>query len=43
MTEYTFELIFKLKKGESPDLHLDALYEAGCDDATVGTGALGFL
>lgn len=43
MTEYTFELIFKLNKGESPDLHLDALYVAGCDDATVGTGVLGYL
>ncbi|NQZ07455.1 MAG: DNA-binding protein [Algicola sp.] len=43
MTEYTFELIFKLNKGESPDQHLDVLYEAGCDDATVGTGVHGFL
>jgi predicted DNA-binding transcriptional regulator AlpA len=43
MTEYTFELIFKLNKGESPNLHLDALYEAGCDDANVGTGAAGYL
>ena len=43
MTEYTFELIFKLNKDEQPELYIDRLYEAGCDDATVSVGAIGYL
>ena len=41
MPEYSFALSFKLKDGESSELYLDALFEAGCDDSTVGIGAKG--
>lgn len=28
---------------QNPEDHLDALYEAGCDDATVGVGNQGMI
>ena len=42
--EFEFELVFALPEG-SPDEEavLDALYEAGCDDATVGLGKRGAI
>lgn len=43
MSEYNFELFFRLKPSEAPLQYLDALYEAGCDDATVSTGMPGFI
>jgi len=43
MNEYTFELMFKLSSGEAPEQYLDALYEAGCDDALASTGLTGYL
>lgn len=43
MGEYTFDLMFKLAKGEEPNTYLDALYEAGCDDAVILTGEIGCL
>ena len=43
MNEYTFELIFKLEHGEQSDQYLDAIYEAGCSDATILTGKVGYL
>ncbi|POP54279.1 DNA-binding protein [Zhongshania marina] len=44
MTEYNFELHFVLPE-DRPDSedHLDALFEAGCDDALVGAGKLGHI
>jgi hypothetical protein len=43
MTEYEFELIFKLTPGEDPAQRLDALFEAGCDDALPGIGQKGYI
>lgn len=41
MTEYDFLLKFDLPDpGTGPEGFVDALYEAGCDDATVGIGLL---
>ena len=35
MTTYSFTLLFKLSSSEQdPDEYVEALYEAGCDDAT---------
>jgi len=44
MNEYAFSLSFHLPdpKADPEDL-LDALYEAGCDDALVGTGVHGTI
>ena len=37
MDDYTFTLNFTLPQREdTPDQYLDALYEAGCDDALFG-------
>lgn len=41
MNEYEFNLVFELNNDEDPDQHLDALFEAGCDDAMVGFGKKG--
>ncbi len=39
MNGYEFTLTFSLPEAEGdPEQYLDALYEAGCDDALVGTG-----
>lgn len=43
MTDFNFELIFKLTDGENPENYIDALYDAGCDDATLSTGAPGYI
>jgi len=44
MAEFEFELIFKLPNSkEDATLYLDRLYEAGCDDALVGTGRVGMV
>jgi predicted DNA-binding transcriptional regulator AlpA len=44
MNEFDFELIFKLVDGKKvPDEYLDALFENGCDDATISTGQLGMI
>ncbi|EDX82715.1 hypothetical protein S7335_1018 [Synechococcus sp. PCC 7335] len=41
---YDFELSFKLPGVNADgDQYLDALFEAGCDDATIGTGRRGFI
>jgi predicted DNA-binding transcriptional regulator AlpA len=44
MSEYEFTLTFSLP-GEpwDPEYYLDALYEAGCDDALIGTGQPGTI
>ena len=42
MTEYDFVLKFDLPDHDAdPEQFVDALYEAGCDDATVGIGQNG--
>jgi len=42
--EFEFDLMIALPAGErDEDAMLDALYEAGCDDAIVGTGAAGLV
>ena len=44
MKEYDFALIFRLKQSDqNPEIYLDSLYEAGCDDALVGIGKPGYL
>lgn len=44
MTDYTFVLNFTLPNREDdPEAYLDALYEAGCDDASVGLGRPGMI
>ena len=44
MTTYNFSLRFKLPDSQpDPEKYLDALYEAGCDDASVGIGRLGMV
>ncbi len=42
MNEYQFTLTFSLPgEDDDPAEYLDALYESGCEDAIVGTGASG--
>ena len=41
---YNFELSFKLPGVDADgEQYLDALYEAGCDDAMIGIGRKGFI
>ena len=43
-TEYEFDLVFALPEEASDEnAMLDALHEAGCDDAAVGVGASGLV
>jgi hypothetical protein len=42
MAEYEFSLKFRLPDGDAdPERFVDALSEAGCDDATIGIGQKG--
>ena len=44
MTEYEFTLTFTLPDAQDdPVQYLDALFDAGCDDAIVGTGTSGTI
>ena len=44
MNEYEFTLTFTLPgTQDDPEQHLGALFEAGCDDAIVGTGTPGTI
>jgi predicted DNA-binding transcriptional regulator AlpA len=44
MNSYTFLLNFILPdRAADPEQYLDALYEAGCDDAVVGIGQRGMI
>jgi len=44
MKSFEFELIFALAdRSGDPELWLDALFEAGCDDALVATGQHGYI
>ena len=42
MNEYVFQLYYQLPESEpDPEAWLDALFEAGCDDALVGVAVAG--
>jgi hypothetical protein len=42
--EFEFDIVIALPKGaEDEDAIMDALFEAGCDDAVVGLGASGII
>ena len=42
--EFEFDIVVALPKGaEDEDAIMDALFEAGCDDAVVGLGASGII
>ncbi len=43
MINYQFQLIFSLRSSEDAEQYLDALFEAGCDDAVMGIGKTGYL
>jgi len=44
MKEFDFELIYKLEDNKKdPNEYLEALFESGCDDATISTGQLGMI
>jgi len=44
MNNYEFTLTFSLPEAErDPEQYLDALFEAGCDDALIGTGQAGSI
>ena len=44
MNTYEFTLTFALPEGQTdPEQYIDALFEAGCDDAVVGTGMPGSI
>jgi|SRR5208282_2787541 len=44
MATYDFTLTFSLPdKDAEPERYLDALFEAGCDDATIGVGRRGMI
>jgi hypothetical protein len=44
MIVYEFSLIFGLgSEDEDPDTYVEDLYEAGCDDATIGIGRKGLI
>ena len=44
MNQYEFTLTFSLQNAEdNPEQFLDALYEAGCDDALIGFGQPGSI
>ena len=43
MKEFDFELIFQLEDNQNLEEYLDALFENGCDDATISSGQLGMI
>ena len=44
MNEFEFELIFKISDDQNKiDSLIELLYEAGCDDAVIGSGKQGML
>jgi hypothetical protein len=43
MDNYSFTLNFTLPDGGGAEHHLDALFDAGCDDAVVGVGQYGMI
>ena len=44
MAKYQFSLTFRLQEPQiDPEIYLDDLFEAGCDDATPAIGKLGYI
>ncbi len=43
MREYEFELLFKINTNEAMNDLIEKLYEAGCDDALIGSGRKGMI
>ena len=43
MNNYQFQLVFSLHPNEDAEQYLDALFEAGCDDALISMGKPGYL
>ncbi len=43
MNNYQFQLVFLLHPNEDTEQHLDALFEAGCDDGLMSIGKAGYL
>ena len=43
MNNYQFQLVFLLHPNEDAEQYLDALFEAGCDDALMSIGKAGYL
>jgi len=44
MITYEFSLLFSLRsEQEDPDMYVEGLYEAGCNDATIGIGRKGLI
>ena len=43
MNNYQFQLVFLLHPNEDAEQYLDALFEAGCDDALISIGKAGYL
>ena len=44
MITYEFSLLFSLRsEDEDPDMYVEGLYEAGCNDATIGIGRKGLI
>ncbi|MGK7898382.1 MAG: DNA-binding protein, partial [Xenococcus sp. (in: cyanobacteria)] len=43
MNKYDFALIFKLADEIDSEIYLDAIYEAGCNDASVCMGKIGWM
>ena len=44
MPNFEFTLTFKLSDdAKNSEAHLDALHQAGCDDALIGTGRSGYI
>lgn len=44
MDKFKFSLGFKLSDpNEDPEKHIDALFESGCNDATISTGKRGHV
>jgi len=41
--DYDFVLTFALENDADPEQYLGTLYEAGCDDASVGIGKIGSI
>ena len=43
MNNYQFDLVFRLRDVEEPEQYLDALFNAGCDDASPSIGCKGYI
>ncbi len=43
MSDFNFELIYKLRSDEDPETYIESLYGAGCDDAMIEIGTPGHI